>query len=80
MELSIISSLTKKKAWSNSVIHPRMLRCLVCSGFRGSLRAIAVSGTERPRLSLPPGTLTFKVYESEAFVLVNALGSRNITK
>jgi hypothetical protein len=69
MELSIRSSLTRKKAWRSSVSHPRMLKCSNCSSVRGFFRrARAVSGTERPRFSFPPGTLVLRDYSSEVSI------------
>lgn len=69
-----MSSLTRKKAWSSSVSQPRMLRCSNCSSVRGCFRrARPVSGTERPRLSLPPGTLTLRDYISKSVSLYSQL-------
>ena len=78
-----MSSLTRKKAWSNSVIQPRMLRCSNCSSVRGCFRrARPVSGTERPRLSLPPGTLTLRDYRAQMMVsvMIHDLSSRAINQ
>lgn len=48
-----------------------MLRCSNCSSVRGFFRsARPVSGTERPRLSLPPGTLTLRDYKAASGMLV----------
>ena len=55
MLLSIMSSETRKKAWSSSVNQPRAAVAWYWVGVRGfSRRREAESGTERPRLSLPP--------------------------
>ena len=55
---SMMSSETRKKAWRSSVSHPSVAVRWKSSPERGALLRIeAVSGTERPRLHLPPTVL-----------------------
>lgn len=58
-----MSSLTRKKACKSSISHPSVERSRFSSGVRGRWRICkAVSGTERPLLSFPPGVLAFRDY------------------
>lgn len=60
-EPSMMSSLIRRKAWSSSASHPRMLRSLNSFSVSGRFsRASPVSSTERPRFSFPPGTLALR--------------------
>ena len=53
-----MSSETRKKACKSSVIQPSVTVSLNCCSLRGEgERMAAVSGTERPRLHLPPTVL-----------------------
>jgi hypothetical protein len=57
----MISSLTKKNACRNSVSHPRVEESRSSSAVKGLLRRCrAVSGTERPLLSFPPGVFALR--------------------
>jgi hypothetical protein len=57
-----MSSATRKKAWRSSVSQPRVVRWNVCvsEGLVGERREMPVSGTERPRFSLPPRVLALR--------------------
>lgn len=57
----MISSVTRKKAWSSSVSHPKVAKWVYSTSSRGRERRMeAVSSTERPRFSLPLAVLCFK--------------------
>ena len=61
---SMISSLTRKKAWSSSVIQPRAVDSRVSSSLNGRPTRIETeSGTDIPRLSLPVGVLVSRFCE-----------------
>lgn len=58
MEESIMSSETRKNAWSSSVSQPRVAVRKYSDSSRGrARRREAESGTERPRLHFPPTVL-----------------------
>ena len=58
LELSMMSSLTRKKAWRSSIIQPRVAARKNSSEERErERREVVVSTTERPRLHFPPRVL-----------------------
>lgn len=61
LELSMMSSDTRKKAWSSSMNQPSRAAWKNSSSVSLRLRSsCAVSMTERPRLHLPPSVLWYK--------------------
>lgn len=71
---SIISSDTRKNACNSSMSQPKIERSRTSLSLRGRLRICrAVSGTERPRFSFPPGVLASRDCPSRQNSLCNLL-------